>query len=496
MMCKSIRHPAAAVLLAACSVAWTGEFVRAQSTQRVSVSSMGDPNNNNTRHSAISADGRIVAFWSQATNLVPDDTNSASDVFVHDVQTGITERVNVSSSGEQASAFTSSGEVISLSADGRYVAFDSNAPNLVLGDTNNRRDVFVHDRQTGVTERVSVSSAGEQGNQDSANPSISADGRYVAFQSNSTTLVPGFGGFTQIFVHDRQTGVTERASVGIGGASTNDSSGSPSISGDGRFVAFRSGASNLVPGDTNSSVDIFVYDRQMGETTRVNVTSSGDQTGGGALSVHISTDGRFVAFDTSVSDVVPGDTNGTFDVFVHDRDTGVTEMVSVSSMGVQGGASSFARGISADGRYVLVESDANNLVPDDTNGFRDVFLYDRQTGEMERVSLTNDGDQISNGGSECAVSDDGRFISFRASGEAVMDGGLPGIMLRDRIGADPCPWDLSGDGAVGSADLAIMLGCWGSVSPGDPCAVADLTDSGNIGSADLAVLLGNWGLCQ
>src|SRR5438132_985845 len=220
-----------------------GRSAGAQTTVRVSVASDGTEGNDVSLGSALSADGRFVAFDSAATDLVAGDTNGASDVFVHDRQTGTTERVSVASDGAQGNDSSSRGSP-ALSADGRFVAFDSDATNLVAGDTNGTTDVFVHDRQTGTTERVSVASGGgTQGNGKSggffAFPALSADGRFVAFQSDATNLVAGdTNGTTDVFVHDRQTGTTERVSVASAGSQGNGSSAGPVLSADGRFVAF------------------------------------------------------------------------------------------------------------------------------------------------------------------------------------------------------------------------------------------------------------------
>jgi Tol biopolymer transport system component len=284
----------------------------------------------------------------------------------------------VDSSGNQANGAGS--QEAAISADGRYVAFDSYATNLVPGDTNHPGDVFVHDRQTGATELVSVDSSGNQGNGGgSYRPAISADGRYVAFDSYAADLVPGdTNGSNDVFVHDRQTGTTERVNVDSAGnqGDGGDSQGA-AISADGRFVAFQSGATNLVPGDTNGNFDVFVHDRQTGATELVSVDSAGNQGGGHSYGAAISADGRYVAFESEASNLVPGDTNGSNDVFVHDRQTGVTELVSVGISGSLGDGASNNAAISTDGRYVAFESGATNLVPGDTNGNFDVFVRDR-----------------------------------------------------------------------------------------------------------------------
>lgn len=207
---------------------------------------------------------------------------------------GTTGIVSVDSAGIQGNGFS---ELPSISQNGRYVAFSSWATNLVPGDTNGEKDIFVHDRDTGVTERVSVNSDAIQGNSDSDVPSISQDGRYVAFQSWANNLVPGdTNGAIDVFVHDRNTGETERVSVGSAGAQGNNHFGGASISQDGQFVAFSSRANNLVPGDTNNTRDVFVHDRDSGQTERVSVDSTGIQGNFISGDPSISQHGRYVAF--------------------------------------------------------------------------------------------------------------------------------------------------------------------------------------------------------
>jgi Tol biopolymer transport system component len=343
--------------------------------QRVSLASDGSQATGPSSGSPISADGRFIAFQSAATDLVPGDTNGLVDVFVHDRLTGQTTRVSVASDGTQATGGSVSP---ALSADGRFVAFFSDAPNLVPGDTNGLFDVFVHDRLTGETTRVSVASGGAQATGgDSLNAVLSADGRFVAFASEATNLVPGdTNGATDVFVRDRLTGQTTRVSVASDGAQATGTSFFPAISGDGRFVAFDSDATNLVPFDTNGFSDVFVRDRLTGETTRVSVASGGAQaTGGGSRRPALSGDGRFVVFDSGATDLVPGDTNGLMDIFVHDRLTGQTARVNVSAGGAQAtGGDSSTPALAADGRFVAFPSLATNLVPDDTGGFADVFV--------------------------------------------------------------------------------------------------------------------------
>jgi hypothetical protein len=378
--------------------------------RRSSVDSAGKQGNGASLYPSISADSRFVAFESDATDLVAGDTNGFRDIFVHDHLTGKTARVSVDSSGMQGDQNSLNACV---SADGRYVAFESTASNLVAGDTNGFGDIFVHDRVTGKTTRVSVDSVGLQGNQNSQCPSLSADGNQVAFDSNANNLVSGdTNGVWDVFVHDRVTGKTTRVSVDSAGVQGNKISRYPSLSADGRYVAFHSSADNLVAGDTNNVWDVFVHDRITGTTTRVSVDSAGVQGNNNSANACVSADGRCVAFQSVASNLVAGDTNNVWDVFVHDRMTGKTTRVSVDSAGMQGYKESTWPSISADGRDVAFESEATTLVAEDTNNMMDVFIHDRVTGKTARVSLDAAGRQGNRVSTGAALSADGRFVAF------------------------------------------------------------------------------------
>jgi Tol biopolymer transport system component len=374
--CYVVFHSAATTLIRGDTNASTDVFVRDCTTgqvERRSVASDGAQGNGDSYRSAISDNGRFVAFQSYATNLISNDTNQSRDVFVHDRQWHTTTRISVSSTGAQA--VTDSGDP-AISGDGRYIAFSSWAPNLVPQDTNGGPDVFVHDRQTSATWRVSVASGGTQGNGTSHDPAISADGRYVVFQSDASNLVTGdTNGLPDIFLHDLQTSATVLISMGMNGTQTNGDSYSPSISANGRYVGFTSDASNVVPHDHNDVLDAFVYDRETEETLVVSVAFDGSQTGGSSSFPVVSDDGRYAAFVSIASDLVPGDNNGVADVFRYDRHLHETTLVSMASDGVLGNAGSYAPDISGDGRYISFESLADTLVPGDTNEVGDVFLH-------------------------------------------------------------------------------------------------------------------------
>jgi hypothetical protein len=379
-------------------------------TTRVSVNSNGMEGNEDSYYAVISGDGRFVTFASYATNLVLGDSNNRPDVFVHDRQTQETTRVSVDSDGVEGN-----GDSLDpvISADGRFVAFVSDANNLVPGDTNTAYDIFLHDRQTKETTRVSVDSSGAEGNGDSLEPAISADGRFVAFKSYATNLVPGdTNNQWDIFVHDRLDEKTFLISISSNGAQGNSGSSDPSISSDGRFVTFTSEATNLVEGDLNGYQDVFVRDRQEEKTSRISVDSSGTEGDKNSDSSAISSDGRFVVFRSVATNLVVGDTNEKPDIFIHDRQTGETNRISVDSNGVEGDNSSEYPAISADARFVTFQSDASNLVTGDTNGKPDVFIHDRQTGDINRISIDSNGLEGNGGSYEPTISDEGHIVAF------------------------------------------------------------------------------------
>jgi Tol biopolymer transport system component len=389
----------------------------ASAVDLASVGLKGAAGNNGSNGVATNADGSVVVFYSDANNLVSGDTNQARDVFLRDRNAGTTERVSVSSSGDQANGPShATGGAPGVSADGQVVAFYSDATNLVAGDTNGQSDVFVRLRGDSLTELVSVASDGTQGNGQSVNPSISADGRFVAFQSRASNLVPNdTNSAADIFVRDRLNGTTERVCDSV---QPNRFSFTPSISADGRFVAFASAATNLVPDDTNGHLDIFVCDRSTGTIERVSV---GNLPGGGVTQGNgdsilpaISGNGLVVGFKSLANNLVPNDTNEVVDVFAHDRTTNVTERISVNFNGGNANDFSFPPTLNNDGRFVGFGSFGTNLVYGDTNVTSDVFVRDRQIGVTKEADVTDGGEQANGGTPDVppALSGDGKQIGF------------------------------------------------------------------------------------
>jgi Tol biopolymer transport system component len=409
-------------------------------TTRLSVTSDGTQGNADSQYPAMSQDGRYIAFYSDASNLVAGDTNGAPDVFVHDRQSGTTERVSVRSGGTQAN---SGSYYPAISATGRYIIFLSAASNLVAGDTNGTLDVFVHDRDTGQTRRVSIASDGTQANGNSVQPFISGDGRYATFYSFASNLVAGdTNNVADIYTHELATAQTRRISVALGGNEPNGPSYQPWPSYDGRYIAYYSYASNLVSGDTNESADVFVYDRDTDQTRRVSVASDGTEGNGASLNPVMAHDGQSIVFESHATNLVSQDTNGVQDIFVYSLDGGQTQRVSVASGGGQANNVSSDPAISDDGQYVAFQSDATNLSAGDTNGQTDVFLRDLQTGETRRESVATDGTQGNGASTLVSLVGNGRYLAFSSRATQLVSGDTNGaldVFIRDRDGQDATP---------------------------------------------------------
>ena len=401
-------------------------------TRRVSAASDGSEGNSASGGASISADGSCVAFASAASNLVDNDTNNEMDVFVHDLQTSTTGLISVAWSGESAdgASFQSS-----INATGRYVVFTSSATNVVSSDTNFVNDIFLHDRETGETRRVSVATDGSETDESCEFPSVSADGRYVGFSMAFGGLDPAFLEEGGAFVHDCQTLETKEVSVITLAGDSASWAISPTISGDGRYVAFESRDTNLTGSDTNDARDIFVHDRETKLIERISIVSQDVQPDGDSTDAAISANGRYVAFESEATNLVADDTNGVKDVFVFDRTTQATERVSVASEGLQTDASSEAAAISSNGRYIVFESAASNLFGDDTNEATDIFLYDRQTGETSRISVALDGTESNESSHDPTISADGRYVAFMSDADNLVAGdsnGTSDIFVYDR----------------------------------------------------------------
>ncbi|MBK7645329.1 MAG: hypothetical protein IPJ19_20215 [Planctomycetes bacterium] len=406
----------------------------AQSTVQVSVSSAGVGGNGFSLNPALSADGRCVVFSSTASNLVASDPDATEDVYVRDLVAGTTELASQDSNGVHGNGASLAN---GISADGRFVLFESLASNLVPGDINGRSDIFVRDRLLGTTELVSVSSAGAIGNGNSVTSALSPDGRYASFRSRANNLVPNdTNNEWDVFLRDLANGTTERVNLGPANAQAHGDSYTTSVSEGGRFVIFSSLATDLVPGDLNGQRDVFVRDRLLAATILISVSSTGIPSNGDSHAGYLSADGRFGTFVSSATTLVPNDTNGVQDVFVHEFATHTTTRASVRPDGVEADAWSTGCGISPDGRFVAITSDANNLVPGDL-GVRDLFVRDSWTGSMERVTLGAGGVPADQ---DCwcwggAISADARRVVFFSTASNLVPsnpGGQFDVYLRER----------------------------------------------------------------
>lgn len=425
-------------------------------TTNVNVDSNGVPGNSSCDRVTISPNGQFVVFASFSSNLGAVDTNNITDVFLHDLQTHVTTPISVTPAGV---AGNSLGQFGTVTADGSTVFFYSASSNLVSGDTNSVEDIFVRDVVKGITTRISVAPPAQAAGASSV-PSISADGQRVAFASTATNLVGSdANGVSDIFVRDLETGTNLRVSVSSANAEGDGASSSGMISANGKFVAFTSAATNLVAGDTNAVGDVFVRDLDAGTTTRVSVATAGTEANTSSITPRISGDGRFVVFATAASNLSASDTNGQFDVYVRDRQSGTTTLVSVGLDGMAASGSEPA--ISANGRYVGFRSGGSNIVASDTNNSDDVFVRDLQTNSTVRASLGNANLQANSTSQEPALSSDGRFVVFRSTANnlAANDGnGREDAFLRDLQTGTTTHVSVSPDGAVHNGNTARGLG--------------------------------------
>jgi MYXO-CTERM domain-containing protein len=410
-------YPLLGAALAA--VVWYGigasqtSLLVSRAVELVSVSIFGTSGNNASNGPAANADGSFVAFWSDATNLVPTDTNQVRDAYLRNrVQQG-TQRVSVNGEGAAGNrASEAQGGAPAVNGTGTLVAFYSDATNLVADDTNAQPDVFVRDVESGTTELVSLNSEQMQANGPSLYPSISADGRFVAFQSAASNLAAGDAtGQFDIYVRDRQANTTERLCAAT---PRNGFSITPAISADGNVVAFASNATNLVANDTNGRIDVFVCDRSTGAIDVISINDMGGLGNGDSILPAINFDGTLVAFKSTADNLVPNDRNGVVDVFARDRTLMKTERVSVSYTGGDANDASFPPSVDYSGRFVAFGSAASNLVPNDFNNVSSVFVRDRMQGLTLLVDVNARGEQANNGTLDVppSISGDARQIAF------------------------------------------------------------------------------------
>jgi Tol biopolymer transport system component len=412
------RSAALTLLMATVLVAWTipAEAGTRLRTTLVSVRPNGTSADDDSLDATISDSGRLVAYESDADNLSNQDDNDFLNVFLHDRRTGRNRVVSVRSNGGAASSFSAEPEI---SGNGRFVCFESLAANLSNQDDNDVVDIFVHDLRTRRTRVVSLSSGGDAADDHSEDCSISDRGRYVAFESDATNLSGVDGSFSDIFVHDRETGRTRLVSVASNGDPGDDESSEPAIAGNGRRIAFDSDATNLSAVDGNFR-DIFVHDRRTGGTRLVSVASNGDPANDTSFDPAMSND-RLVAFESDADNLAGNDDNNDLDIFVHDLGTGRTRLASKRTDGVISDGFSSNPGLSGNGRFVVFRSDAANLSNRDDDLFGDdIFVHNRRTGRTRLVSLRSDGGAADSSASNTepsghrTISESGAWIVFHS----------------------------------------------------------------------------------
>ena len=367
---------------------------------------------------SVSTDGHYIVFTSDANYLVAEDTNWVSDVFVYELLSSNVERVSQATNGNQANAYSVSSIGCSISADGRFVVFSSSATNLSSNDVAPNADVYIHDRFTSQTDLISIGLGGVQSNGDSVAPCISANGQYVVFASSASNLVANdSNGFMDIFIHAQETNLIKRVSEAVDGTQSNSYSVSPVISADSSYIAFESYADNLVSNDTNGRQDIFVKNRITGEVERITT----DLGGGGPV---FSGDGRLLAF-----------TDGASVIVLNLQEKAVTWGNLVRIEPVHGSLEG-ARWISLseDGRYIVFLSELSNLVGDDTNGMQDIFMYDIETDEIKRINMSSEGSEVENLSSQPVISANGSYVVFMSLASLLPEdtNGVADIYLYDR----------------------------------------------------------------
>lgn len=341
-------------------------------TEVISLNRKGNPAKGGGNEPVLSADGTILTFWSSSKRLVRRDHNDAPDVFVRDLTTGKTTLVSRTPDGTSGNGDS---RIASISADGRYVTFDSDASNLVAGDNNQITDIFLYDAKTKKVTLVSRGLDGKTAKGQSLQSEISADGSHVVYSSSAENIVKGDSNHAEdVFAYDVAAGTTQLISVAEDGTQGDGGSFNPSVSGDGLFVTFWSFATNFSSSDDNQQGDVFVRTTDSPKITLVSHTPDGQSGDNESDDPAIATDGRSIAFQSAASDLDPADTNGFTDIYRYDIDSGAVTLVSATPAGGPPNDSSFLPALSGDGGYVTFESVASDLVSRDTNGVSDVFV--------------------------------------------------------------------------------------------------------------------------
>jgi Tol biopolymer transport system component len=457
-----------------CLVAFASSSAGAQTIELLSRTTRGASAEGRSLGIALSENGLTALFRSEAVDLVnPRLQLPRADLYLRERGLAPTTQRVAAETDDHLDGFAPA-----ISADGRFIAFASDATDLVAGDTNGVADIFILDRDDGSITRVE----GDFGEPDGTSnfPRLSADGRWVVYASQATNLVPDdTNAVTDIFLFDRDGGATRRVSVDFFGNQANGHSRSPAISADGGTVAFVSAATNLLDEELDGAEQVYVHEVQVSETFVVSVSSSGQPSTGDCFLPDLSADGSIVAFKSAGSNLVEADTNGVPDVFVHDRDDGQTTRISVDDFGNESNDLSGGPAISDDGRYVAFVSFSSTFDPQDGNGASDVFVVDRSVAlggsRIRRVSVEQLGNARPGGPAPdfpVAISGDGVWIGFASAAENLVDNDNnnridafvacnpfepeANCVPMPTPGPTACTGDCDGDGAVTINELVRM----------------------------------------
>lgn len=347
----------------------------ANTTIRLSDGMDGLQANNSSFEPQLSSDGQTVHFTSHADDLVPGDTNFANgyygvDGFVWHRGTQQITRETLRSDGEQISTNSYS----YMPGAGTHIYFQTDAPSVVPGVVADEIEVYRRDLATGVVTHIPLAHNNNRMNGKLINLQADNAGRYVVFTSYSDNILSNdTNGVQDVFVHDTQSGVTRLVSRTPSGQFPNGDSGAPMVSPNGTHIVFRSAASNLVTGDTNGVSDVFMYAISSQQVTRVSVTESGGQANGRSKDPAVCNDGKFISFASGASNLIAGDTNDQYDVFLQHVESGAMVAVTRAANGTWGNDRGHKSRFIDDCSAILFASDASNLIPNDTNADRDLF---------------------------------------------------------------------------------------------------------------------------
>ncbi|MAW59254.1 MAG: hypothetical protein CMJ94_00305 [Planctomycetes bacterium] len=431
-------------------------------TRRVNVNSLGALGDRGSSDVRISADGSCAVFSSDALNL--DGAPSGfGDVYLHDLLLHRTERVSLTDGGGLANKLS---ELPRVSGDGQRVAFVTYADNLVAGDTNSARDVYLRDRAAGSTQRISLSTSGEQSNNDSYVAGLSADGRYVLFSTRSAKMHPDGNTRNHFYLRDTLNGTTTRTTETSLGAAANQDCRHGFLSAQADWVVFSTISTNLPGGAGNSRDDVYIRNLNTGVTEWISSTSTGGEPNSHCRYPSVSADGRWVVFQSAATNLVPGDTNGVSDIFLRDRQTGSITRISQRWDGSEAARECLSPRISEDGNTIVYQTTDPSIVPGDNNNAGDVFAYSRVTGLTQNVNLGSGGVFGNDSASDASISADGNRIAFAScssnliGGTTMLNGGLF-VHTRTPVTSDPI--QLTGPTQAASGDSVSFY--WSNGTP-------------------------------